>query len=1040
MHNRVSALRAGLTAIALGGAAGALHRTSLEAFGGSIDALVWPWAGWLVAHTVARWLPPPPSASTRAPWEWAAAAATLGLLAPGEAVPAWLAKGAGAVGLPGAGLWAAWMLLCGLVGLAPARRLLHSPQGTGRGAGALVAAGVVLGVLAPPPVAAVVVAGGLLAAPVQAGTPAPASGPRPGVEERLVQLGAVAAGAWLLATVVVVVRPALDPSAALPTAAAVGAVLGLAWSRGRGRGHPWVGWLAVAALGGGVALVLPHAVGVQRLLLSTTMAALDPGLTPSVLAGLLGWSAGLVAGGLIGLLPGNAARAPELPVAGALGLIGAASWAVPSSGWGALGLSGALVAGALLGARRRMHQVGAVALVGLLAAGVWRGPSLPADLLALSSVHGLRDPGAWEKHLLRAVDGVVGSSSLDAGADGAVVAAPEDWRAPESVRGGIDSPFEVDLAGRISMPTGRAADAEVFGGLLAAALAPRHDRMLLLNDDLGHALAGVAHIQPTTIDIATPVPAVVRDVARLSPSRKDRWLGPGVRLWPDHPSVVLRRAPTPAAIVDVHHGSWFDSAHTAPTPTHFHRARAALGDHGVYVLVLHLDNFEAGVPARIAGAVARSFSHVQLWLPPTGADSLVVVASGRPLPLSRLEGRFEPMKAGFRELGFPNVASLASMAVGDAGTLADWTTPEVSAPSSLVLSPAVRGRRSLHLSALAPHLAPASRTWDLEGADTGAADLAGRLDSRRRFLELLGDAARGDVASALDKARGLADDDDGDRSLKALVGPHLAKARDALARASREGPNSAAWPDVHRYATTARMIAPTSSEPLVLLGTMALAQGDLGQAHEHFAEAARLAEGDLDALTGLARVARLRRDPVAAERYLREAATANPRAWMAWHRLGVFLTEMRRYTEAEPVLERAEGLAEGASNAPTLALSRLYLETDRATPALIHAERALVLDPNAEAWMLRGLAYLALDQLDNAESDFRKAVLANPNLAAAHGEIGRIRASRGDFAAAEDAWKAVLRIDPNNANARENLRRLGAEERRATAPGAPESP
>ena len=62
---------------------------------------------------------------------------------------------------------------------------------------------------------------------------------------------------------------------ALPTAAAVGAGLGAALGRGRGRGHPWIGWLAVATLGGIWTLALPHAVGAQRLLMSTAVPLLD---------------------------------------------------------------------------------------------------------------------------------------------------------------------------------------------------------------------------------------------------------------------------------------------------------------------------------------------------------------------------------------------------------------------------------------------------------------------------------------------------------------------------------------------------------------------------------------------------------------------------------------------------------------------------------------------------------------------------------------------------------------------------------------------
>ncbi|HCH64895.1 MAG TPA: hypothetical protein DFR83_18965, partial [Deltaproteobacteria bacterium] len=837
-----------------------------------------------------------------------------------------------------------------------------------------------------------------------------------------------AAVAALAVHTMVVLQPSLDPSAAPVLSALIMAALVLPFTAQKATLKPWMAWVSVATLSALLALLLPHSVGLTRLVTTTTSAAFGPTWSPSIGTALFAATIGVGFGAAVGSVVGGARVLPERAIAIAAGLFVGVS-EVNGAGVAPVALAAGFTGIAALLAPSRIVQASGLLPGTLAAVAIWRGTALPIDLLVLSPLDGLRSAERWTAHLDRSVALSAGGARLDGHSVGAVLAAPEDWGVASQT---LDTlPFIADVGGRFTRPSGRAAEAEVLAGLLAGMLAPRLDRIVVLGDDGGNALAGLADSSPTTIDIATPTPTIIQDIALLAPSRRSRWLGPGVRLWPEHPDSVLRRTARPAAVVDISHAAWSDANHAAPTDAHFAAVRSALDDYGVYVLCLHLDHFASGAPAHLARRVAAHFESVQVWLPPTGADSLLLVASGHSLPLSRLEKRTADQRTTMRQLGFPNGLALASMAVGDRDTLVAWRSGANPEPRQWWLSTAVRGPIELHLASLAPHLAPAERIWSLDDAEIGAAALTSRLDTRRRFLELLDDAARGDVAGALDKARGLATDDGGERALRALVGPHIENAQKALEIAVKEGPGSAAWADVNRFATTARMIAPTSSEPLVLLGTMALAQGDLNGAQSHFAEAEKMADGDLEALTGLARVARLRRDTVSAERYFREAAAANPRQWLAWHRLGVFLTETGRIEEAETTLERAAGRAEGRSAAPNLALARLYLQTERPTPALVHAERAIVMGDSAEAYFLRGLAYRDLEQLDNAERDFRQTVLSDPTFAPAHGELGRIRAVRGDPAAAEEAWRAVLRIDPDNRSARENLRRLGIEDRAA---------
>jgi Flp pilus assembly protein TadD len=302
------------------------------------------------------------------------------------------------------------------------------------------------------------------------------------------------------------------------------------------------------------------------------------------------------------------------------------------------------------------------------------------------------------------------------------------------------------------------------------------------------------------------------------------------------------------------------------------------------------------------------------------------------------------------------------------------------------------------------------------------------------------EAAAGDLKEVFEQARQLEATQPqgaGASPMIALIEPYLRQAGAALARAVAEGPTSGAWAEADRAATTARLLSPTSPDPLNLLGEIALAQGNLNRADQHFTEAVQLDEDNVTALTGLARSARARRDTVGAEALLRRCVAVDPRDWRLWLNLGTFLMETSRTEEAEKTLERAVALAGGAHPAPSLALAELLLDRGRPSAALVHAERALVISENGYGYYLRGRAWMDMEQLDRAEADLRQAVLLDSGLVQARGAIGRIRWLRGDLDAAAEAFRAVLRIDPDNDAARENLRRVEALQARGAPPSAP---
>jgi tetratricopeptide (TPR) repeat protein len=83
--------------------------------------------------------------------------------------------------------------------------------------------------------------------------------------------------------------------------------------------------------------------------------------------------------------------------------------------------------------------------------------------------------------------------------------------------------------------------------------------------------------------------------------------------------------------------------------------------------------------------------------------------------------------------------------------------------------------------------------------------------------------------------------------------------------------------------------------------------------------------------------------------------------------------------------------------------------------------------------LIRGRMALEAKRYDEAVTEFRQAVSANPDSVTAHVNLGAALTQTGDLNGAADQFEATLRLDPNNATAHYNLAVLLATENKQQA-------
>ena len=724
--------------------------------------------------------------------------------------------------------------------------------------------------------------------------------------------------------------------------------------------------------------------------------------------------------------------------------------------------SGTLLAVAGMVAPAVVAAVGAASLVsrtarglGLVAAGVGvalgpvLGPDTGGGLVVLGLAGGalalLRGPGGWGRLAGVSVLAITATFALAFTWPEQVVpegrfthlrdkGAPEEARlglerserlaggwGPEGAVLSVQTPegrLVLHLDGLPRAPDDRSSDAAALAAHLAASLSERRDRSLVLGDETSRALEALLAQGLGLVEVAVPNAGAVRALVDRHADAEAAHFQPAVRHRRGPLAWTLRSTAPVDALVEVAAAPWWDSHQQLPRPQDLQLRARRLAPGGVYALVVPALWLEADELATLGRAFADTFAWSALALPPVGLDQVVLIGRDAPPRWELLEAGSERATTALGELGLGTPWALAGRVAVDHSGLSALAGDD--APTGLGLPPTLHRRPRLHAPLLRDHLIdPADAFAEL--SEQARAALAGSRESHDRLLDFYEHVGRGEIPELAEDAQALTGTSH-ERALDELVRPMTEAARSSIERGFSEGPGSTAWDQCIAELTQAQLFHPRSGEVLALLGECYLQKGNLPRAARLLDQSLQVDPYALSTLLAAARVSLARGEEGVAEAHLRAAAERHALDWRGHYDLGKVLFERGLLDEADDELRLAVARAGRETHLPILALARLELRRGRPDRALTHAERAVEIAPeHPDALIVRGRCYFELGQLDQAERDFRKAVLEYPDACEARMGMGAVSASRGDFDAAVDSFKRAVACDPGSVAYRQAL-------------------
>jgi Tfp pilus assembly protein PilF len=150
-----------------------------------------------------------------------------------------------------------------------------------------------------------------------------------------------------------------------------------------------------------------------------------------------------------------------------------------------------------------------------------------------------------------------------------------------------------------------------------------------------------------------------------------------------------------------------------------------------------------------------------------------------------------------------------------------------------------------------------------------------------------------------------------------------------------------------------------------------------------------------------------------------EAVRHNPQSAAARVRLGLALSELKRYPQAEQSMREALKLSPSAATWVQLGL--VQAQAGKVRESIAALERAIALDPDLpDAYSTAGAIQLELGDTAAAEKKFREALRIQPNYAAVHNNLGTLLSESHRFDEARYHFEEALHLQSNYPGAHYN--------------------
>jgi tetratricopeptide (TPR) repeat protein len=207
------------------------------------------------------------------------------------------------------------------------------------------------------------------------------------------------------------------------------------------------------------------------------------------------------------------------------------------------------------------------------------------------------------------------------------------------------------------------------------------------------------------------------------------------------------------------------------------------------------------------------------------------------------------------------------------------------------------------------------------------------------------------------------------------------------------------------------------------LGTVYWAQGNIPAAEREWRTALRLAPGSEYVLHNLGLVANTQKHYPEAETLFRRALAIRPNYSDAHLDLGKTYEATGRLPEAEAEFRAAENLSPLNLRAH-LALSEFYFDRRQLPEAEAEARRSVEIEPTPKGYWNLGLVEWLKGNRSGAERAFLDAAALAPAESRSHFMLGLFYMDSNRTAEAIREYRAGLQLDPKNADAIANLRKL----------------